>query len=191
MHIHSVFLKEPVFHLCYWYCLVYYITLPGITFMDAVNLRLGHTKSHVSGTSLSVRNTNLGAKLSPRHVALDSTSEGQEAKETKCSKERIHLRVFSPLYNMSLQWNRNSWANQRQQPEFFVIMYYEGRQAKSFPATCSYLWGIVTLALACYICLLHIPITRQFVLLHVTVCLLHMSARHSCVYCRFYHDSCT
>ena len=49
--------------------------------MDAVNLRLGHTKSHVSGTSLSVRNTNLGAKLSPRHVhvALDSTSEGQEA----------------------------------------------------------------------------------------------------------------
>lgn len=46
--------------------------------MDAVNLRLGHTKSHVSGTSLSVRNTNLGAKLSPRHAALDSTSEGQE-----------------------------------------------------------------------------------------------------------------
>ena len=45
--------------------------------MDAVNLRLGHTKSHVSGTSLSVRNTNLGAKLSPRHAALDSTSEGQ------------------------------------------------------------------------------------------------------------------
>ena len=79
MHIHSVFLKEPVFHLCYWYCLVYYITLPGITFMDAINLRSGHTKSHVSGTSLAVRNTNLGAKLSSRHVALDSTSGGQEA----------------------------------------------------------------------------------------------------------------
>ena len=185
MHIHSVFLKEPVFHLCYWYCLVYYITLPGITFMDAVNLRLGHTKSHVSGTSLSVRNTNLGAKLSP------TCGIRFNFRRSRSMSRRQNVRVFSPLYNMSLQWNRNSWANQRQQPEFFVIMYYAGRQAKSFPATCSYLWDIVTLALACYICLLHIPITRQFVLLHVTVCLLRMSARHSCVYCRFYHDSCT
>ena len=33
--------------------------------MDAVNLRLGHTKSHVSGTGLSVRNTNFGGKIVP------------------------------------------------------------------------------------------------------------------------------
>lgn len=46
--------------------------------MDAMNLRLGHTKSHVSGTSLSVRDTNLG-KVVPANVALDSTSGGQEA----------------------------------------------------------------------------------------------------------------
>ena len=60
--------------------------------MDAVNLRLGHTKSHVSGTSLSVRNTNLGAKLSPRHVALDSTSEGQEA----CRGDKIFQGTYTP-----------------------------------------------------------------------------------------------
>ena len=47
--------------------------------MDAINVRLGHTKSHVAGTSLSVRNLNLGAKLSPRHVPLGSTLEGQGA----------------------------------------------------------------------------------------------------------------
>ena len=76
----------------------------------------------------------------------------KHVEETKCSKGPIHLQyVFSPLCNVSLQWNLNSWANQRQRPEFFVIMHWEGRQAKSFPATCSYLWDIVTLALACYI----------------------------------------
>ena len=64
--------------------------------MDAVNLRLGHTKSHVSGTSLSVRNTNLGEKLSPRHAALDSTSEGQEACRGENVPRNAYIFVFSP-----------------------------------------------------------------------------------------------
>ena len=62
--------------------------------MDVINLRLGHTKSHVSGTSLSVRNTNFGAKLSPRHVALDSTSGGQEA----CRGDKIFQGPHTPSW---------------------------------------------------------------------------------------------
>ena len=97
MHIHSVFLKEPVFHLCYWYCLVYYITLPGITFMDAVNLRLGHTKSHVSGTGLSVRNTNFGGKIVPATCGIRFNFRRSRSMSRRQNVPRnAYTFVFSP-----------------------------------------------------------------------------------------------
>ena len=96
MHIHSVFLKEPVFHPCYWYCLVYYITLPGVTFMDAINLGLGHTKSHVSGTSLSVRDTNLG-KVVPATCGIRFNFKRSRSMSRRQNVTRTpYTFVFSP-----------------------------------------------------------------------------------------------
>ena len=134
-----------------------------------------HQESCCRDKSLSAQPKS-GGKIVPATCATRFNFRRSRSMSRRQNSPRTpYTFVFSPLYNMSLQWNQSSWANQRQWPEFFVIMQWEGRQTKPFPATCSYLCRprSVIFSLACYICL-HIPVTRQFGLLHVILCLLHM-----------------